>query len=232
MDISKGSSTCECGTRNLRKLFIGVEYFLGLSVETSRVDVRIINTIFLSSSHTELKLEQDVELREFLHVFLADGNVFLQRFLRKIKHVRREKRLSIELVEFFVGLDKTIHPRQPGLLAMVSVKNDRDSVECGNFVHVLGGRDASCNGSLVVGVVSCLSGNELTASLGECDHDGTSVLLGGFHARVDGIGSDNIDSGNGKSLLLGVVKKVNKRLSGDNTRLDRRRQLCESLWIK
>ena len=60
----------------------------------------------------------------------------------------------------------------------------------------------------VVGVVGGLSGNELTATLGEGDHDGSSVLFSGFHAGVDGVGSDNVDSWDGKSVLLGVVKKV------------------------
>jgi hypothetical protein len=112
---------------------------------------------------------------------------------------------------------------------MVGVENDRDSVKCGDFVDVLGGRDASSDGSGVVGVISGLSGNEETTSLGEGDDDGTTVNLGGFHAGIDGGSSDNINSGDGESNLLGVVEKVDEGLSGDNTGLDGSRKLGESL---
>jgi len=115
---------------------------------------------------------------------------------------------------------------------MVGVENDRDSVKCGDFVDVLGGRDASSDGGGIIGVISGLSGNEETSSLGESDNDGSTVLLGGFHARVDGGSSDNIDSGDGESNVLGVVEKVNEGLSGDNTRLDGSRKLGESLGLR
>lgn len=112
---------------------------------------------------------------------------------------------------------------------MIGVENDRDSVKSGDFVNMLGSRNTSGNGSLVIGVVSGLSGNEGTASLGEGDDDRSTVLLGGLHAGIDGGSSNNVDSRNGESNLLGVVEKVDKGLSGDNTRLDGSRQLGESL---
>ena len=135
--------------------------------------------------------------------------------------------MSLEVL--LVGSKETIHPRQPGLLAMVGVKNDGDVVKLGNLTDVLGSSNASSNAGGIIGVVGGLSGNELTSSLGESDHDGASVNLGGFHTGIDRVGSNNIDSGDSETLLLGVVKKVNKSRSGDNTRLDRGRKLGESL---
>ena len=132
-------------------------------------------------------------------------------------------------IVFLVGRKKTVHPWQPGLLAMVSVENDGNSVKSSNLADMLGSGNASSDGGIIVVVGKGLSGNELTSSLRESDHDGTSVLSGGFHAGVDGVGSNNIDSWDGESLLLGVLKKIDKGLSSDDTRLDRSRKLGESL---
>jgi len=112
---------------------------------------------------------------------------------------------------------------------MVGVENDGNTVEFSDLVDVLGGSDASGNGSFVVGVISGLSGNEVATSLGESDNDWTTVFLGGFHACIDGRCSNNVDSGNGESFFLGVIEKIDEGLSGDNTRLDGGRQLSEGL---
>ena len=229
VNISEGGCASEGGAWDLGKLFVGVHDFLGLSVKTGRVDVTVVNTIFLSSGYTEFEFQKDVKLGELLHVFLADGNVLFEGFLGEVKHVRGEKRFAVFLVVFLVGGKETVHPWQPGLLAVVGVENNGDSVELGNLTNVLGSGNASSNGGFVVGVLERLSGNELTSSLGESDHDGTSVLGSGFHAGVDGVGSNNVDSWDGISLLLGVLEKVDEGLSGDDTRLDGSRQLLESL---
>ena len=128
-----------------------------------------------------------------------------------------------------VGIHKSIHPWQPCLLAVVCVENDRNSVESSDLTHMKGSSNRSSNGCLIVSVVGLLSGNELSSSLGEGDHNGTSVFSGGFHAGIDRVGSNNIDSWNGEAFLLGVVEKVDKRLSCDDTWLDRSRELLESL---
>jgi hypothetical protein len=112
---------------------------------------------------------------------------------------------------------------------MVGVKNDGDVVKLGDLTDVLGSSDAPSNAGGVVGVVGGLSGNELTSSLGESDHDGASVNLGGLHAGIDRVGSNNIDSRDSETRRLGVVEKVNKSLSGYNTSIDRGRKLGESL---
>jgi hypothetical protein len=229
VNISERGGAGEGGVFDFRKLLVCVPNFFRLGVKTGGVDIGVVYAIFLSSGNTEFELQQDVELGELFHVFLADADVLFEGFLGKIKHVRGEKRVSLFGVEFLVGLDQTIHPWQPSLLAVIGVENDRNSVKSGNFVDVLGGSDTSSDGSLVIGVVGGLSGNEETTSLGEGDDDGTTIFLGGFHAGIDGRSSNNVDSGDGETNLLGVIKKVNEGLSGDNTRLHRSRQFGKSL---
>jgi hypothetical protein len=109
------------------------------------------------------------------------------------------------------------------------VQNDGHVVKLGNFTDVLGTDNASSNGGLVLIVGKGLSSNELTSSLGEGDHDGSSVLGSGLHTGVNGVGSHDVDSRHGESNLLGVVEKVDEGLSGDDTRFDGSRELGESL---
>jgi hypothetical protein len=143
--------------------------------------------------------------------------------------VRREKRLSGHLEVFLRGSKKSINPGQPSLLAVIGVKDDRNSVKLGNLVNVLGSSNGSGNRCLVVVIVDGLSSNELSTSLGEGDNDGSSVLGCGLHTCIDRVGSNNVDSWNGIPVGLGIVKKINKSLSGNNTRLDSSRKLGESL---
>jgi len=51
----------------------------------------------------------------------------------------------------------------------------------------------------------------------------------GLHARVDGVGAHDVHSGDGVALILGGVEEVHEGLAGDNTGLDRRGKLGESL---
>lgn len=229
VDISERSGASEGGVGDTAQLFVGVHDFFGLSVETSRVDVGVINTIFFSSGDTEFEFKKTVDLGHAFHVLLADGNVFFQGFLGKIQHVGREEGFSVLFKVFFVGGEKTVNPRQPGLLAVISVEDNRDVVQFGDLTDVKGSGNASSNGGSIVSVVGGFSGNELTSSLGESDHDGSSVLGSGFHTGIDGVGSDDVDSWDGISLGLGIVQKINQSGSSDNTRLDGSRKLGEGL---
>ena len=221
VDVSERGCTSEHGVLNLVQLLVRVPNLLGLGVKTSRINIGVINTVFLSPGDTKLEFKKNVHLSELLHVLLADANVFLQRLLRQVKHVGREEGLSVLIKVLLVGGNKTIHPRQPSLLTVISVQNNGDSVKLSNLTNVEGTSNTSSDGGGIVGVVGGLSGNELSATLGEGDHDGASVLLGGFHAGVDGAGSNDVDSWDGISVLLGVAEEVLKSLSSDDTRLDR-----------
>lgn len=67
---------------------------------------------------------------------------------------------------------------------------------------LLGARNAARNGSPVVGVVYCLSCDELASTLREGHHDGAAILLGGLHAGVDAVAANNVDTRHGKPLFL------------------------------
>ena len=127
------------------------------------------------------------------------------------------------------GGEEAIDPWKPRLLAVIGVKHDGNAVVLGDLMDVFGTSNGSGNGGLVVFVVDGLTADELSASLGECDHDGPAVLGGGFHARIDGVGADNVHSGDGVALRLGVVEEVGEGLSSDNSRLDGGGKLGECL---
>lgn len=128
-----------------------------------------------------------------------------------------------------VGIHESINPRQPGLLAMVGMENNRDAIKGGNLAHVLGTSNTSSDGCPVVGVVNSLSGNELPAALGEGDHDGSTILSSSLDTGIDRVSSNNVDSRDGESDLLGSIKEIKKGRSRDNTGLNRGRELGESL---
>jgi len=232
VDVSERGGAGEFGVGDLIEFLVGVPDFFGLGVETGRVDVRVVNTIFLTSGDTEFELDEKVNLSHAFHVLLADGNVFFERFLGEIKHVRREEGYTVFLVVFLVGFDEGIEPGQPCLLAMVSVKDNWDTVQGGNLAYVLGGSDASSDRSRVVLVLQRLSGDELSTSLGESYHNGASVLRSGFHAGVDGVATDDIHTGDGITAFFGGGEEVGKGLSRNDTRFDRSRKLGEGLWGK
>ena len=112
---------------------------------------------------------------------------------------------------------------------MIGVKDNGHIVELGDFSHMLGSGDATSNGRRVILVTEGFSSNELTSTLGEGYHDGTSILGSSLHAGIDGVGTDNVDTWNGESLLLGMLEKINEGLTGHNTRLDGSRELGEGL---
>ena len=47
------------------------------------------------------------------------------------------------IIVFLVGGDKAVHPWQPCLLTVISVKNNWDTVKGSNLTDVLGGGNAS-----------------------------------------------------------------------------------------
>jgi hypothetical protein len=143
--------------------------------------------------------------------------------------VGREKGRSCLLEVLLRGGEEAIDPGKPGLLAVISVKNDGDTVKLGNLMNVLGSSDRSGNGGLVGIVLEGLTSNELPTSLREGNHNGASVFSSGFHTGVDRVGSNDVDSGDGISLCLSVVEKVNKSLSSDDSGLDGSGELSESL---
>ena len=230
VDVAEGGSAGEGTALNLGELLVGVPDLLWLGVKTAGVDVGVVNTVLLATSDAELELKKDANLGELLEVLLADGNVLLEGLLGEVKHVGGEEGLSGLLEVLLGGGKEAVDPGKPGLLAMVGVEDDGDAVEGGDLTDVLGGGDGTGDGGKVVGVVEGLTGDELSATLGEGDHDGTAVLGGGLHAGVDGVGSNDVDSGDGVALLLGGIEKVDEGITGHDTGLDGGGKLGEGLF--
>ena len=202
VNISERGGAGEGTVLNLGELLVRVEDLLGLGVEAGGVDVSVVDTVLLSSGHTELELKKNSNLGEFLKVRLADADVLLEGLLGKVKHVRAEKRDTLLGEVLLGGRKESIDPRKPRLLAVVGVENNRDTVKLGNLVNVLGSSNGSGDGGLVSIVGEGLSGNELSSTLREGDHDGSSVLSGGLHAGVDTVGTNNVDSRDGVSCRI------------------------------
>mmetsp|Transcript_9708 Transcript_9708/g.27207 ORF Transcript_9708/g.27207 Transcript_9708/m.27207 type:complete len:432 (-) Transcript_9708:11-1306(-) len=231
VDVAEGGSAGEGTALNLGELLVGVPDLLGLGVETAGVDVGVINTVLLTTGDAELELEKNANLGELLEVRLADGNVLLEGLLGEVEHVRGEEGLAGLLEVLLGGGKEAVDPGKPGLLAMVGVEDDGDTVERGDLVDMLGGGNGTGDGGAVVGVVEGLAGDELSATLGEGDHDGTAVLGGGLHAGVDGVGADDVDSGDGPASVLGGIEKVDEGITGHDTGLDGGGKLGEGLGI-
>mmetsp|Transcript_58640 Transcript_58640/g.148612 ORF Transcript_58640/g.148612 Transcript_58640/m.148612 type:complete len:254 (+) Transcript_58640:1-762(+) len=114
---------------------------------------------------------------------------------------------------------------------MVRVEDHGHAVELSHCTHVQGARHATGDARRVVGVVGPLPGDELTAAFGECDHDWASRLLRRLHACIDRASADDVDTRDGKFVLLGVVEQVDESLARYHARLHRGRHLRESCLL-
>src|SRR5690349_939941 len=99
LDVTRGIDTVDItesgGNReeigDLGKGVVDIENVLGLGVERSVVDLRVIDTVLLASSNTDLHLEMAVDLGHALKVLDADLDVLLLGVLGEIEHVRGEE---------------------------------------------------------------------------------------------------------------------------------------------
>ena len=231
VDVAKGGSDREHGSDLGQSLVHGVD-LLGAGVELLGVDVLVVDAILLAASDTDLHLEPDLHRGHALEVLDANGNVLLVGLLAEVEHVGGEEGLSVGLEVLLRGGEEGVDPGKPRLLAVVGVKDDGDAVEGGDLTDVLGSGNGSGNGCRIVVVVKGLSGNELSATLGESDHDGSSVVLGGLHAGVDRVSTDDVDAGDGPLLILRGVEEIDEGLTGNDTGLDGGREVGESLSSK
>mmetsp|Transcript_140083 Transcript_140083/g.243963 ORF Transcript_140083/g.243963 Transcript_140083/m.243963 type:complete len:224 (-) Transcript_140083:320-991(-) len=217
MHIAKRSSNGKSCVGDRTKLLISVPHFLRLSVQARGVHITVIHTIFFTAGDTEFHLQKTVDLGHTLQVLLADGHVFLQGLFRKVKHVGGKQRLSMFLEVSFVGLQHTLKPRQPALLAVICVKDHRDTIELCNLTHVQGTGNGASNCCSIICIVSSFAGNELTTTPGESDDDGTAVLLSSFHARIDRVRTNDVWTGDRKFVLLCILQQVHESWASHNT---------------
>ena len=97
---------------------------------------------------------------------------------------------------------KSIHPGQQALGAVVGVEDNGDSVLFGHGTNVESTTDGTGNGSSVVGVIKSLSTIELRATGRKLDDDGSIVSAGRFQAGVDTGGTDTVNGGDSVAYII------------------------------
>lgn len=136
VNVTESSSDGE-EISDLREGLVDIPDILRLGIEGSVINAFVVDTIFLTTSDTDLHLEKTAEGCKALQVLETDLNVLLLGFLGKIQHVRREEGLTVSLVVFLISLNHTIEPREELLGAVVRVGDDRDAISLCNSANVL-----------------------------------------------------------------------------------------------
>jgi len=98
--------------------------------------------------------------------------------------VTAEKRLTVLGEELFIGLQHTIEPRQKLLGAVIRMKHNGDTIVLRNTTDVHGKSNTTSSGC--IGIVDRLSNNESSSTVGDLNHDGGVVLLGGLKDGITG----------------------------------------------
>jgi len=177
VDVTEGSGNGE-QVGDLGEGVVNVQNILGLGVEGSVIDLRVVNTILLASGNTDLHLEMAVDLGHALKVLDADLNVLLLAVLREIEHVGGEEGLAMLLKVLLVGSEHAIKPGKELLGAVVRVNDDGDTVRLGDSTDVVGTSDGTEDGSGLTLVGDSLSGVEGSTTVGELDDDGGLCVTG------------------------------------------------------
>jgi len=216
VNVSKGSRDGE-QIGNLAESVVDIENILGLGVKRSIVDLRVVNTILLTSSDTNLHLEVAVDLGHAVEVFDANLNVLLLAVLREIEHVGREKRFTVLGKVFLISSQHTIEPRKELLGAVIRVNNDGDTVGLGNGANMVGASNGSENGGLLVLVGDTLSSVVSSTTVGELDDNGGLCVTGSLESSIHGAGGSAVDGGDGETMLGGIGKDLADVVTGDDT---------------
>lgn len=186
-----------------------VEDVLGLGVEGVVVNILVVDTILLTTSDANLHLEPLLHGGSALEVLGGGLDVPLNGLLRKINHVRGEKRLAVGLKVSLISIEHAIEPGEELLGTVIGVKDDGDVVGRGDRADVVGGGNSAGNGGLLVTVAHTLwfmlvvwknahSGETNLASevgstaLGELEDDGRLGVAGSLERSDDGGGGGDV----------------------------------------
>ena len=164
MDVAETSSNGEVGGDGSEGL-LDVENILGLSVQRSVVNIFVVDTIFLTTSDTNLHLEPLLHGSGTLKVLGSCLDVPLNRLLGKVDHVRGEKGLAGGLEVGLIGIEHTVEPGEELLGAVVGMKNDRDTVGGGDGTDVVSAGNRTSNGGGLVAVAYTLLSSVFSKTL-------------------------------------------------------------------
>jgi len=203
---------------DLGERLVDVEDVLRLGVQAGVVDVRVVDTVLLSSGDTDLHLEPLVHLGHSLKVLDTSLNVLLLGLLGQVQHVGREEGDTVLLEVGLVSVQHSVEPGQELLGAVVRVHDDGDSVSGGNGSDKGGGSDGSGDGSLLLVrvVLDSLSGPEGGSSLGDLEDDGRLEVSGGLESGVGGRGRGDVLSSRRSG---GTVEESQLRFPDESRRI-------------
>jgi hypothetical protein len=136
VDVTKSSGNGE-EISDLREGLVDIPDILRLGIEGSVINVLVVNTIFFTTSDTNLHLKKTAKGCETLQVLEANLNVLLLGLFGKIQHVRREEGLTVSLVVSLISLNHTIEPGKKLLSTVVRVGDDGNAISAGNGANVL-----------------------------------------------------------------------------------------------
>jgi hypothetical protein len=136
VDVTESSGNGE-EISDLREGPVDIPDILRLGIEGSIINVLVVNTIFFTTSDTNLHLKKTAKGCETLQVLEANLNVLLLGLFGKIQHVRREEGLTVSLVVSLISLNHTIEPGKKLLSTVVRVGDDGNAISAGNGANVL-----------------------------------------------------------------------------------------------
>lgn len=190
------------------ELTVDIPDVLGLSVELGVGDVRVVDTVFLTTSDTDLHLDPDLHGNGTLAVLLNLSNVLLLGLLGQVKHVRREKRLTVNLEVGLIGFEHTVHPGEKLLGAVVRVHDDGDTEERSDGTDVVGSGDGTGNGGLLALVGGFLTSKEVSTTVGGLQDDGGTSLTSSLKSSNSSGGGGDVNGRDGESVLTSVGEQL------------------------
>lgn len=180
---------------------------LGLGVEGVVVHILVVDTVLLTSSDTNLHLEELLHWCGALEVLSGCVEVLLDGLLGQIDHVGGEERSAVLLEESLVGIEHAVQPWEELLGAVVGVEDDGNAVRWSDGADVVSGGDGSSDGCLLVLVLNTLAGEVGGTALAHLEDHWCLGIASGLEGCNDGGGGGDVDGGNGIVVVLGVLEE-------------------------
>jgi hypothetical protein len=219
VDVAEGGGDGEVRA-DLAQFLVGVGDVGRLGVQRGVVHAAVVHAVLFAAGHAELDLQRHAELGHAGEVLAANRDVFLQRLLGQVEHVRAEQRRAGGGEVPFALVQQQVDPRQQLLRRVVGVDDGRDAVLLGQQMDVAGAGDRAERVGLLAVELQALAGDELRAAVGELDDDRRLGLRRRLQHGVDGVGADDVDGGQGEPVRLGDLEQLLQIGAGDHAGLD------------
>mmetsp|Transcript_23561 Transcript_23561/g.33139 ORF Transcript_23561/g.33139 Transcript_23561/m.33139 type:complete len:207 (+) Transcript_23561:642-1262(+) len=206
MNITKGCCNGEETVGNLAQGIVDLINLLRLGIEILWVSIFVVHAILFTTCNTQLHFQPAIDLRHALHIFHTGFDVFFQRLLGKVQHMRGKQRFSMQFEVALICFQQTIKPWKQVFGAMIGVQNHWHAILLCYCAHVIGTTDGTSNGSMEIRVVQTFPCIELRSTRRELNHDGRIHLPCCLNTGIDGRGTHAVHGGNGITILLGMIQ--------------------------